>query len=114
MVIMTIIDLSREGAMSSVGVALSGRGREETRRRLLDAAAEHLARVGYESASLAAIARSAGLTTGAVYSTFGSKRELLRGVVRSLKGRVTVHGRAASTAEEARRIASDLYAVAIA
>lgn len=57
------------------------RGGIETQRRLLDAAAAEIASVGYERATLASIARRAGLTTGAVYSTFGSKWELLRAVL---------------------------------
>jgi AcrR family transcriptional regulator len=57
------------------------RGRADTRARLLEAAAAVIARDGYEKATLASIAERAGLTTGAVYSTYGSKWELLRAVV---------------------------------
>ena len=53
------------------------RGGEETRRRLLDSAVEVFADRGYHAATLSEIAARAGLTTGAVYSTFGSKRALL-------------------------------------
>jgi AcrR family transcriptional regulator len=57
------------------------RGKTETRLRLLEAAATVIARDGYERASLADIARTAGLSTGAVYSTFGSKWGLMRAVI---------------------------------
>jgi AcrR family transcriptional regulator len=50
--------------------------RERNRAALLAAAAELLEEHGYGGTSLAAIAARAGLTTGAVYSIFGSKAEL--------------------------------------
>lgn len=52
-------------------------GRDEVRRRLLDAAAEVFAERGYEAARLDEIARAAGFTKGAVYSNFASKHALL-------------------------------------
>jgi AcrR family transcriptional regulator len=48
-----------------------------TRDRLLDAALEVFMAQGYEGARLADVARTAGLTTGAVYSNFRNKAELL-------------------------------------
>lgn len=48
-----------------------------TRERLLDAAAEVFAEKGYERAGVQEIARRAGLTTGAIYSRFSGKAELL-------------------------------------
>jgi AcrR family transcriptional regulator len=48
-----------------------------TRERLLDAALEVFLDQGYEGARLADVARKAGLTTGAVYSNFRNKAELL-------------------------------------
>jgi AcrR family transcriptional regulator len=53
-----------------------------TRERLLEAAAEVFAERGYEGAALADIARRAGFTTGAIYSRFRNKAELLLEVVR--------------------------------
>ena len=53
-----------------------------TRDRLLAAAAEVFAERGYEGAALADIARRAGFTTGAIYSRFRNKAELLLEVVR--------------------------------
>ena len=48
-----------------------------TRRALVAAAAEVFAEKGYERAGVAEIARRAGLTTGAIYSNFSGKGELL-------------------------------------
>jgi AcrR family transcriptional regulator len=48
-----------------------------TRERLLDAAAEVFAEKGYEKAGVQEIARRAALTTGAIYSRFSGKAELL-------------------------------------
>ena len=48
-----------------------------TRRRLVEAAADLIAERGYRGASVSGIAARAGLTTGAVYSAFGSKQALL-------------------------------------
>src|SRR5579884_4290447 len=55
----------------------TGRGGRDTRQRLIEAALEVFADRGYHAASLSEIAARAGLTTGAVYSTFGSKKALL-------------------------------------
>ncbi|HEY2694995.1 MAG TPA: TetR family transcriptional regulator [Pseudonocardiaceae bacterium] len=51
--------------------------RSETRRRVLDAAAETFAARGIASSSVSDIAHAAGLTKGAVYSNFDSKDELV-------------------------------------
>jgi AcrR family transcriptional regulator len=56
------------------GVPIQG---DDTRERLLDAAAEVFAERGYERAGVAEIARRAGLTTGAIYSRYAGKAELL-------------------------------------
>ncbi len=45
--------------------------------RLLDAAADVFAERGYEGAGVAEIARRAGVTTGAIYSRYSGKAELL-------------------------------------
>jgi AcrR family transcriptional regulator len=50
--------------------------RRQTRERLLDAASAVFARVGYNAASVDAVAEAAGLTKGAVYSNYASKEEL--------------------------------------
>src|SRR5919201_5323274 len=49
---------------------------EQTRERLLEAAARVFARRGYQQASVDEIAAEAGFTTGAVYSNFSGKEEL--------------------------------------
>jgi AcrR family transcriptional regulator len=49
---------------------------EQTRDRLLEAAARVFARRGYGQASVEEIAAEAGYTTGAVYSNFSGKEEL--------------------------------------
>lgn len=55
---------------------------EETRSRLIDAAAEVFAERGYEGATIAGIARRAGLSTGAIYAHYRTKAELLVEVIR--------------------------------
>ncbi|OJX68405.1 MAG: hypothetical protein BGO95_10425 [Micrococcales bacterium 73-13] len=58
-----------------VGEAL----RQETRIRLLDAAAEEFAARGYAGTTVARIAAAAGVSVQTLYLAWGSKRELLRG-----------------------------------
>lgn len=55
----------------------------DTAGRLLVAAAEVFAEKGYDGAGVAEIARRAGLTTGAIYSRFSGKAELLAATVAS-------------------------------
>lgn len=57
--------------------AVAPHGETSTRQRLLDAAAEVFAEKGYERAGVQEIARRAGLTTGAIYSRFSGKAQLL-------------------------------------
>lgn len=52
--------------------------RLETRRRLLEAAAEEFADRGYVAATVNRIAERAGVTVQTLYLAWGSKRELLR------------------------------------
>ena len=52
-----------------------------TRDRLIEAAADLFAGRGYERTSIQDVARRAGLTTGAIYSNFRDKRELLLAVI---------------------------------
>ena len=67
--------------MSSTATTASGT-EPGTRDRLLQAAAEVFAERGYEGAAVSDIARRAGFTTGAIYSRFRDKAELLLEVVR--------------------------------
>jgi AcrR family transcriptional regulator len=64
--------------LSDMNERLSRQERKaQTRRELLDAAAEVFARRGFEVASLDEVAAAAGYTKGAVYSNFASKTDLL-------------------------------------
>ncbi|MFF2371443.1 TetR/AcrR family transcriptional regulator [Agromyces sp. NPDC058110] len=56
--------------------ATTTRSRENTRRKLLDAAAQVFAEVGLAAASVEAVCDRAGFTRGAFYSNFASKDEL--------------------------------------
>jgi AcrR family transcriptional regulator len=60
-----------------MGVATQGERRAETRRRLLEAAADLFAERGVDGASIDAIAERADRTSGAVYDHFGGKDGLL-------------------------------------
>ena len=51
--------------------------RDGTRERLVQAAAEVFSEKGYDRAGVQEIARRAGLTTGAIYSRYSGKAELL-------------------------------------
>ncbi len=58
-------------------MATQGERRAQTRRALLDAAAELFATRGVDGASIDAVAEAAGRTSGAVYDHFGGKEGLL-------------------------------------
>jgi len=55
---------------------IAGVSAEETRQRLLAAAAAVFARRGYDGAAISEIAAEAGVTSGAIYAHFPSKAEL--------------------------------------
>ncbi|MDR2997131.1 MAG: TetR/AcrR family transcriptional regulator; helix-turn-helix transcriptional regulator [Microbacterium sp.] len=59
---------------------ISDSRREERRRSILEAALRCFIRTGYQQTSMADIIAESGLSTGAIYSYFPSKRELIRGV----------------------------------
>lgn len=65
------------------------RRRQLTQEALVDAAARVFARRGYEGGTLEEIADSAGFTTGAIYSNFGSKEELFLAVLEDRNQRLT-------------------------
>lgn len=54
---------------------------EETRRRVIDGAAEAFAELGFERARVTDIAKAAGLSSGAMYNHFESKTDLLGAVI---------------------------------
>lgn len=60
---------------------VAGLSAEETRSRVLDAAAAVFAEQGFEGARVAQIAKRAGLSVGAIYNHWESKAELLAAVV---------------------------------
>ncbi|MGF6824040.1 AcrR family transcriptional regulator [Microbacterium sp. ZKA21] len=60
------------------------RRRENTRARLLDAAAQVFAEIGLEGASVEAICERAGFTRGAFYSNFESKDQLFLALASSV------------------------------
>jgi AcrR family transcriptional regulator len=60
--------------------------RDQTRARLLQAAGKVFAKHGYDGASLDDVAAAAGLTKGAVYSSFASKDELFYALMRERIG----------------------------
>jgi AcrR family transcriptional regulator len=62
---------------------------EETRERLLDAAARVFELKGYEGATVAQIAREAGVSSGAIYAHYANKAELLVDALRAHSERVT-------------------------
>lgn len=73
--------------------------RDETRRRLLAAAAEVFADRGVDNASVDAIADAAERTSGSIYAHFGSKEGLLFELVDAWKNDVA----AAASAEVDRK-----------
>lgn len=60
---------------------VAGLTTEETRQRVLEAAAAVFAEQGFEGARVAQIAKAAGLSVGAIYNHWQSKAELLAAVV---------------------------------
>jgi AcrR family transcriptional regulator len=70
-----------EGEIAVVGDVV-----EPTRARLIAAAADVFAEKGYEGAGVQEIARRAGLTTGAIYSRFSGKAELLAEAIAAESG----------------------------
>ena len=77
-----------------------------SRDQLLDAASRVFAREGYDGTKILDIVREAGLSTGAVYSRFRSKNELLRAAVirstASLRARRRGHAGTCSTCSTGR------------
>jgi len=71
--------------------------RAETRRRLLDVAAEHFARDGLEGANINEISTAAGFAKGTVYNHFPSKDALFAAVVEEACRLTAEAGSAVST-----------------
>ncbi len=66
---------------------IAGVTTEETRDRLLSAAATVFARLGYEKASISDITAEADLSSGSIYAHFGSKAELFVATLRAHSAR---------------------------
>jgi AcrR family transcriptional regulator len=58
-----------------------GTNSDETRRRILDVARKHIGEHGYSKATLKDISNEAGLTSGAIYYYFQSKKELVNALI---------------------------------
>lgn len=58
----------------------------ETRRRVIDGAAEAFAEMGFERTRVSDIAKAAGLSSGAMYNHFDSKSDLLGAVIQCHAG----------------------------
>lgn len=67
-------------------VGTGGPAADDTAGRLVSAAIEVFAEKGYDGAGVAEIARRAGLTTGAIYSRFSGKAELLAEAIAAAGG----------------------------
>ena len=65
---------------------IAGVTTEETRERLLQAAASVFARLGYAKASISDITAAADLSSGSIYAHFGSKAELFVATLRAHSG----------------------------
>ena len=94
-------------ATSARGRPLSARG-ERTRRRLLDAAEEAFAAVGYQEASIVKITEAAGVAQGTFYIYFEGKQQIFDELIADLNRRVrramTEGARQGRTRAEAERL----------
>jgi TetR/AcrR family transcriptional repressor of uid operon len=68
---------------------IAGVSPDKTRERLLDAAARVFELKGYEGATVAQIAREAGVSSGAIYAHYSTKADLLVDALRAHKDRAT-------------------------
>ncbi len=66
--------------LAGVPMAHTDRARRR-RERILDAAVEEIAAVGYQRATVRAIARRAGVADGTIYNYFGDKADVLLGLL---------------------------------
>lgn len=72
----------------------------DTKERILRAAVRLFARDGYEAASVAAITGELGITKGALYKHYGSKREILDRIVERMERRDLERAREFGVPEE--------------
>jgi TetR/AcrR family transcriptional repressor of mexJK operon len=78
------------------------RGRVDKRRAILDAAAEVFGTLGYERASIDAIAAASGVSKPTIYSHFGTKEQLFRDSIAESAAQINSESMAAITALEVR------------
>jgi AcrR family transcriptional regulator len=90
----------------------------QTRASLLDAGVSYFASHSYGDASMEAIARRLGVTRGAIYHHFGSKRGFFAAVVESvmagLRDRIVAAAASAGDGWEGLRVGSDVFLEAAA
>ena len=60
---------------------------QQTRQRLLDAAADEFARFGFEGANINRISIAAGYAKGTIYNYFSSKRDLMTALIETIATR---------------------------
>src|SRR4051794_1800815 len=83
---------------------------EATRARILDAALELFADQGYAATAVSAIASHAGVSPETIYSSFGTKRALVDGLIE----RVDAEGAPQRAARRAKEVGGDPRAVIMA
>jgi AcrR family transcriptional regulator len=88
------------------GRALSRKG-VETRQRLLDAAEQVFAELGYHDASIVKVTEAAGVGQGTFYLYFASKKEIFDELVRDLNRRVR-HAMKEASSQGGTRLESEL------
>ena len=79
-----VVVSERAGERAEPVTVLDLAGPDATANRLIAAASQVFAEKGYDGAGVAEIARRAGLTTGAIYSRFRGKAELLCAAIQAL------------------------------
>src|SRR4051794_7734687 len=83
---------------------------EATRARILDAALELFAEQGYAATAVSAVAARAGVAPETIYSSFGTKRGLIDGLI----ARVDAEGAPARAARRAQELGGDPRAMVLA
>jgi AcrR family transcriptional regulator len=91
-------------------VRVTAETKEETRARLLDAAAGEFGRVGLERANIDAISVAAGYAKGTVYNYFDSKEELFLAVVEEASARAAAAAAVSAEAPARQRLRATLAA----
>jgi AcrR family transcriptional regulator len=93
---------------TGVGGRALGRRGAQTRNRLLEAAEEVFAQVGYHDASIVKITEAAGVAMGTFYLYFRSKKEIFDELLRDLNRRVR-HAMSEASAQGETRLEQELF-----